>query len=162
SKSPTKGHPAQGAGGGSSGPTGTGASGGPTGTAGSLGTGAGGGPVISVPDASFVDAPAVDATCAGSVVEAHLIPLDLFIMLDQSTSMSSPVGTGTETRWSSVTKAIGSFVKQPEANGIGVGINYFGVSLGKRTCQATEITCMKDSDCAAGCGPCVQFMPGSP
>jgi hypothetical protein len=115
-----------------------------------------------VPDASFVDAPAVDATCAGSVVEAHLIPLDLFIMLDQSSSMSSPVGTGSETRWSSVTKAIGSFVKQPEANGIGVGINYFGVSLGKRECLMTQITCMKDSDCAAGCGPCVQFMPNSP
>jgi hypothetical protein len=96
------------------------------------------------------------------VSEAHLIPLDLFIMLDQSSSMDQAVGNGNDTRWTAVTKAIGAFVKQPEANGIGVGINYFGVSLGKRMCLATTISCTKDTDCAPGCGPCVPLMPGSP
>src|SRR6266480_122538 len=75
-------HPASGSsGGGSAGapPSGPGGAGG-SGRAGS-GTG---GSTINVPDASYADAPPVDATCAGSVSEARLIPLDLFIMLDQS------------------------------------------------------------------------------
>jgi hypothetical protein len=133
-----------------------------TGTAGTWGTGgSGGGGTIVVPDASFTDSSPVDATCAGSVSEAHLIPLDLFIMLDQSQSMDQAVGSAGDTRWTAVTKAISAFVKQPEANGIGVGINYFGVSLGKRMCLATTINCTKDTDCAPGCGPCVPFGPGS-
>src|SRR5262249_1199475 len=82
---------------------------GSAGSTGRAGSGMGGSSIIIVSDASF-DSTAVDATCAGSVSEAKLVPLDLFIMLDQSTSMSTRVGTGTETRWTAVTKAIGNFV----------------------------------------------------
>jgi hypothetical protein len=138
----------------------------PSGSGGAGGIGQAGaghaGSSITLPDASYLDSGPVDATCAGSVSEARLIPLDLFIMLDQSSSMDSPVGTGTDTRWTAVTKAIGNFVQQPEAAGLGVGINYFGVAPNNNPmCAGTRPTCTKDSDCAMGCGPCVPFMPGS-
>src|SRR5439155_6889118 len=75
--------------GGSAGATATGGAGGPGSIGGQAGTGA-----IAVPDASISDAPGSDATCAGSVTEARLIPLDLFIMLDQSGSMKTTGGNG--------------------------------------------------------------------
>jgi hypothetical protein len=93
---------------------------------GSGGSGVGG---IGVPDGPASDgALTPDAACAGSVSEARLVPLDLFIMLDRSASMAMRVGPGTETRWSAVKSAIAGFVNQPEAAGIGIGVGYFGPS----------------------------------
>ncbi|MDB4958481.1 MAG: hypothetical protein JWO36_6050 [Myxococcales bacterium] len=94
------------------------------------------------------DAPA----CATSMVKADQIPLDLFIMLDQSGSMSDAVAGGT--KWTAVTSALGSFVQQPGLTGISVGIQYFGLPPGGATCSA--ITCTTTADCgAAACGPCL-------
>jgi hypothetical protein len=94
------------------------------------------------------DAPA----CATSIVKADKIPLDLFIMLDQSSSMTDAVNGG-GTKWSTVTSALDTFVQQPGLDGVSVGIQYFGVPTGGATCSA--ITCTVDADCgAAACGPC--------
>jgi hypothetical protein len=49
-------------------------------------------------------------------------PLDMFILLDQSGSMSLGVD-----RWTPITTAIKNFVLAPEAAGTGLGIGYFGV-----------------------------------
>ena len=48
------------------------------------------------------------AACATSSVKADKIPLDLFIMLDQSGSMADAVSGGT--KWSTVTSALDTFV----------------------------------------------------
>lgn len=96
-----------------------------------------------------VDAPA----CATSVVKADKIPLDLFIMLDQSSSMSDSVSGG-GTKWTTVTSALATFVQQPGLDGISVGMQYFGVPPGGGTCSV--LSCTIDADCgAAACGPCV-------
>ena len=95
------------------------------------------------------DAPA----CATSVVKADKIPLDLYVMLDQSSSMSDSVSGG-GTKWSTVTSALGTFVQQPGLDGVSVGIQYFGVPSGGGTCSV--LSCNVDADCgAAACGPCV-------
>jgi hypothetical protein len=87
------------------------------------------------PDASPFDAVSFevpsrtqDATgdaCAATKVTATLIPLDIFIMLDQSSSMNEK--TPTSTKWEGVKAAISTFMKSPETAGVGVGIQYFGL-----------------------------------
>lgn len=92
------------------------------------------------------------AACATSVVKADKIPLDLYVMLDRSSSMSDSVSGG-GTKWSTVTSALGTFVQQPGLDGVSVGMQYFGVPSGQ-TCSVT--TCTVDADCgASACGPCV-------
>lgn len=99
----------------------------------------------------------VGGGCASSSVKAELIPLDMFIMFDQSGSMSDPAGNGT--KWDAATGAMKAFVSQPGTDGIGVGIQFFGLSSGGGACPAS---CMTDPDCGA-CGPCIPFpIPGFP
>jgi hypothetical protein len=73
----------------------------------------------------------VDATdfevCAGEAREAEYLPADIFIMLDKSTSMNDhriPEPDG-PTRWEVVTQGLTAFVTNPDASGLGVGIQYF-------------------------------------
>jgi hypothetical protein len=96
-----------------------------------------------------IDAPA----CATSIVKADKIPLDLYIMLDQSSSMGDAVNGG-GTKWTTVTSALGTFVQQPGLDGVSVGMQYFGVPSGGGTCSV--LSCTVDADCGAtACGPCV-------
>jgi len=96
------------------------------------------------------DAPA----CATSNVKADQVPLDLYVMLDQSGSMSDTVAGG-GTKWSSVTSALTTFVQQPNLTGVSVGLQYFGVPPGGGgTCSV--LACNTNADCgASSCGPCV-------
>jgi hypothetical protein len=66
--------------------------------------------------------------CAGEVATAAPIPLDMFIMLDQSTSMNEalPGTMPVQTRWDAVTSAIVNFLNAPQSNSLSVGIQYFG------------------------------------
>ena len=87
------------------------------------------------------------------MVKADQVPLDLFIMLDQSGSMSDSVAGG-GTKWQSVTSALDTFVQQPGLDGVSVGLQYFGVPPGGGTCSV--LACNTDADCgASACGPCV-------
>jgi len=63
--------------------------------------------------------------CAGTSSKAQLLPLDMYIMLDQSGSMSGAVPGGT--KWTAVTQALATFVTQPNLNGVSVGIQYFAL-----------------------------------
>lgn len=91
--------------------------------------------------------------CAGEEYVADKIPLDMYIMLDQSGSMDDGV------KWPSVTQALGTFLQQPGLDGISVGIQYFGLPTGGMTCGTT---CFTDADCgAAACGPCFGAVPGT-
>lgn len=113
-----------------------------TGTAGS-----GGGIHVST-DGGDDDAGA----CAAEVNAAVPVTLDLYLMLDQSGSMDSPLpGQGNPTRWAVVKKSLATFLAQPSAAGIGLGLQYFGLWKGPGgLCPGT---CYQDSDCGTA-GPC--------
>jgi hypothetical protein len=90
--------------------------------------------------------------CAGKTLKAQQVPLDLFVMLDQSSSMGDTVAGGT--KWKAVSTALSAFVGQPGLDGVSVGIQYFGLPAGGGTCSI--FTCMNNNDCgAAACGPCL-------
>lgn len=93
-----------------------------------------------------VDAPA----CASSMTKADQIPLDLFIMLDQSTSMDEAVATG-GSKWDAATGALKTFLQQPNLGGVAVGIQYFAVSPG----GSCPLSCSSASPCPGACGPCI-------
>lgn len=75
--------------------------------------------------------------CAKSETKAEQVPLDMYVMLDSSGSMDEPAGTST--KWTEVTKALGTFLKQPSAAGISVGIQYFPQLINaEASCDATK------------------------
>jgi len=88
------------------------------------------------------------SACASDMVTAQAIPLDIYIELDQSTSM------GDSNKWTSVTGALASFVQQPASAGMSVGLGYFAVETPPPTCSTTS--CTTSGDCgSAACGPCI-------
>jgi len=93
--------------------------------------------------------------CASTSSKAEQIPLDIFIMLDQSGSMSDPVAGGF-TKWKVVTQALANFVIQPNLSGVSVGLGYFGVPPGGGMCPPS---CNTNADCV-NCGGICQFPPG--
>lgn len=76
-------------------------------------------------------------SCATSNVMAMQSPLDLYLMLDQSGSMSESVAGG-GTKWSAVTSAISSFVSQSGLTGISMGVQYFGLGAEGISCTASD------------------------
>jgi len=133
-----------------------GGGGGTVGTAGTMG-GAG----TAGRDASVViDAPADgpgrviggdalgDAACAVATQSAERVPLDLYIMMDSSGSMSGTVAGTTQTKWDAVRSALTAFLGDQDSAGLGVGIQYF-----PQLRPGVPGTCEMDSACA-GFGPC--------
>jgi hypothetical protein len=71
------------------------------------------------------------------------VPNDLFIMLDRSDSMNAGIGANPQVRpsaWDAATAAIRSFVRSPQAAGVGVGIGFFGNGgfLSADSCNAAD------------------------
>jgi len=66
--------------------------------------------------------------CAAEQYAAEAAKVDIFIMLDQSTSMGPQTGDppGAPTIWDAVTEALKYFINLPESAGTRVGIQYFG------------------------------------
>jgi len=114
---------------GSGGAGGAGGSSGSSGTSGTPGTsGAAGSCPITVNDAG----------CSGELYVGETIPLDIYIMFDQSGSMLN-MEQGGVTRMDAVRDAVGKFVNDPKSTGMGVGIGYFGYKpIGQTTCAATD------------------------
>lgn len=81
--------------------------------------------------------------CASQSQTAKPVQLDLFIMLDQSGSMSDAVQGGT--KWSTVTTALQSFFNDPTNAGLGVGIQFFGLAPS----GGPPPFCNIDADCGA-------------
>ncbi len=89
--------------------------------------------------------------CAGETVEAELVPLDMYVMLDKSGSMADKtgmMGQGTP-KWDAVTGALSSFLSDPASAGLGVGIQYFPL-----VAEGVPPTCSSNQQCGAF-GPCV-------
>lgn len=72
--------------------------------------------------------------CKSEVGKGELLPLDIFIMFDQSQSMDCATTTGN--RWNAVKQALTGFVNDPGAAGIGVGIQFFGDNGLGSSCDA--------------------------
>lgn len=78
--------------------------------------------------------------CAGEIYEGEAVPIDLYLMFDQSGSMSTIVdeSTGT-TRLQIVQQAVRAFLEDEESVGIGAGIGYFGQQpLGATSCSPAD------------------------
>ncbi len=97
--------------------------------------------------------PLVGGGCVGTSDKADPIPLDIFIMLDQSGSMLQDAGNQL-TRWEMIQAAIGAFVDDDASAGIGIGINYFGQpDAAVPGCH--QMPCSIDTDCTGGCAVCL-------
>jgi hypothetical protein len=92
--------------------------------------------------------PNLGGTCVGTAYAGENLPLDIYIMFDQSCSMSCPVERGGEgqccmggpnPRIAPVREAVARFLQDPASNGIGVGIGYFGfMQSGRTTCDPSD------------------------
>jgi hypothetical protein len=136
---------------------------------------------IAVSDGRVIGSDALgDAACATATQRAQQVPLDLYIMMDSSGSMTDVVATNsTTTKWTAVRDAIIAFLQDPQSVGLGVGLQYFPLvqpnvpdacendgacnSFGPcdilRTCSMTpNVTpCTTNANCTRGQGMCVRL-----
>lgn len=88
--------------------------------------------------------------CTGVSVKAELAPLDMYILLDRSGSMADTLGSGAsaKTKWAAVTQALSTFIQDPQSAGIGVGLQFFPITV-----PNVPPTCTASSQCGAA-APC--------
>lgn len=86
-------------------------------------------------------------SCAQSVTKGEAVPLDMYILLDKSASMTEMTGTGA-TKWDAIGAALESFVNDPASAGLGVGLQYFPILK-----PGVPATCTSHAQCGSG-GPC--------
>jgi hypothetical protein len=75
--------------------------------------------------------------CHATSIEAEQVPVDVFMMIDQSISMLDPDISG-GTRWGGIVDALTQFVQAPESSGLGVGLQYFGLGLAGVSCSPDD------------------------
>lgn len=80
--------------------------------------------------------------CAGSIVDRRSASaLDVYILFDQSGSMSDVVSGGTSTRLDEVRRALDGFLRDPRSAGLNVAIGYFGSDpIGEASCDPLDYT----------------------
>jgi hypothetical protein len=118
------------------------------GTAGSLNIGD---PNLTAAGSSTIGAggAGIDA-CAGDLVQAQRIPLDMYVMLDVSGSMTeATVGDPKVTKWQAVSSALTDFVSDKASDGIGMGLQLFPIRH-----PDAPASCTSNADCGANFGPC--------
>jgi len=93
--------------------------------------------------AAFADA----GSCAQVVKKGETVPLDMYVLLDKSSSMTEMTGTGA-TKWDAIRSALESFVNDPASAGLGVGLQYFPLLK-----PGVPATCTSHAQCGSG-GPC--------
>jgi Mg-chelatase subunit ChlD len=78
-----------------------------------------------------------DASCVAEVRRAEALPLDIYVLFDQSGSMSTPSGAGS--RLDAVRAAASDFLNADDSAGIGVGLGYFGnFPIGQTSCNSAD------------------------
>ena len=78
-----------------------------------------------------------DDVCAAQAYEGEAVPLDIYIMFDQSGSMLNDVGG--ITRLDAVEGAARIFLRDSASAAIGVGVGYFGFQpIGQTTCVPSD------------------------
>jgi hypothetical protein len=101
------------------------------GSTGNGGSGTGAGPGDGgLPDVEFTyDGPGEQKeACAAVTVQAQLVPLDLYVVLDRSGSMVNPALGNL--RWPPVRDALNSFFQSPTTAGIGIALTMFAHPTG--------------------------------
>ena len=93
--------------------------------------------------------PAAQA-CAKEVHGAERVPVDLLLLLDASGSMQEAVEGGTRLKGELVREALLSFIEDPRSAGLGVGLQFFPVSLERGGLRTPMGPCQSNGDCAAG------------
>ena len=94
-------------------------------------------------------------SCLGETRAAEAIGLDIYVMLDSSGSMNDsilpPPGSYARenTKWTAVRAALTTFVRAPETEGIGVGLQFF-----PQIEPGVPGTCTTNADCGATGGNC--------
>jgi len=86
-------------------------------------------------------------SCAADVSTAKLVPLDMYIMLDISSSMLEMTSTKTS-KWDDVKAALETFLKDSSSAGLGVGLQYFPLLK-----PGAPSSCTDDAACGDS-GPC--------
>jgi len=108
-----------------------------SGTGGSTGTGGSGrgGSDIQIPldGATLSDG---NASCATDTKQAEERPLDLYVLLDQSGSMTKFAPN----RWEPTVAALKDFIDGGRLDGVGVGLTYFPQALGQMAADITDET----------------------
>ena len=92
-----------------------------------------------------------DDTCAGVTETAQLVPLDMYVMLDSSGSMTEKTGKMGKgvVKWDAITTALDTFLKAPSSTGIGVGIQFFPLLQ-----KGVPTSCTSNAECGPG-APCL-------
>ncbi len=82
----------------------------------------------------------IEEGCAGELYEGEVIPLDLYVMFDQSGSMATVIDEATgEMRIDAVSDAMQEFLLDWRSSGIGVGFGHFGhMPLGATSCNEDD------------------------
>jgi von Willebrand factor type A domain len=132
---------------------GTGADGSGANGSGHAGTSGTTGPVLGLAGESATNtsggSSAVDE-CAGNLIEAQRIPLDMYVMLDVSGSMlEATAGDATITKWEAVSSALSDFVSDPASDGMGMGLQVFPIRH-----PDAPASCKTNNDCGNQFGPC--------
>ncbi|MBX3129232.1 MAG: VWA domain-containing protein [Polyangiaceae bacterium] len=117
----------------------TGGNGGGAATGGGIGVGGGGGGITDSGSGGGFQG------CAADEYTGELLPLDMYVMLDVSASMT------TDNRWGQVTTAFKNFVALPNLTQLGMGIAFFPT---KPAVPPPTGGCGSDLDCGAY-GPCM-------
>ena len=113
-----------------------------TGTNGTGGDGEGGGFLAGATGSTGTDGSGGQAACA----QAKLIPLNIFVAVDQSGSMID------SNKWDNVKSAFTTFFQDPNASGIGVALRFWPDPLDFSN-PSPPIACNDDADFS--CGPAV-------
>jgi hypothetical protein len=85
--------------------------------------------------------------CANESQTGKRVPLDIYVLFDQSGSMNQDVTGGT--KWNVIKGALQTFVQNPASSGISIGIGYFPYVP-----PGVPGFCTVDNDCGTY-GPCV-------
>jgi hypothetical protein len=76
--------------------------------------------------------------CASNAFIAERLPVDMYIMFDQSMSMSEALPDNSGSWWTAAQAAVTSFVSDTMAKGMGVGLQYFGLNRSTPGCTAFD------------------------
>ncbi len=102
-----------------------------------VGGGPGSGPSPGGLTANGCEVMSDDAVCAAQAYEGEAIPLDIYIMFDQSGSMLNDVGG--LTRLDAVERATRRFLRDEASASIRVGVGYFGFQpIGQTSCAPED------------------------
>ena len=66
-----------------------------------------------------------DQACAAEHVEAERLPLDLYLMMDRSQSMSNEMPNTTTTFWEAQENALNAFFNDSQSTGISIALRFF-------------------------------------